>query len=127
MSERAGSETPQRAPTRPVGLVRAWFRSNRLAGIVAVLFGLAAIVCFGGPLLLPSEAESLDFDNMNAPINLFSRHPLGTDEFGRDLLVRMLVDGQTWIIVGLILAVPFVIISAIDQSRNRRPPSRGER
>ena len=69
----------------------------------------------------------LDFDNMNAPINLFSRHPLGTDEFGRDLLVRMLVDGRTWIVVGLILAVPFVVISAIDQNRSRRSQSEGER
>src|SRR6185436_14329509 len=74
---------------------------------------LVALACFAGPLLFPYGTEDADFDNIAAPVNLFSIHPFGTDEFGRDLLLRVLVGGQVSLSVGFVGALTAVIIGVV--------------
>jgi oligopeptide transport system permease protein len=89
------------------------FSRNRLAVGSMVILILIVLLCFGGPLLFPFGSEDADFDNISAPVNLFSIHLFGTDEFGRDLLLRVLEGGQVSLAVGFVGALTAVIIGVI--------------
>ena len=89
------------------------YSRNKLAVGSMVILLLVALACFGGPLLFPFGPEDADFENIAAPIDLFSIHPFGTDEFGRDLLLRCLVGGRVSLAVGFVGAFAAVIIGVI--------------
>ncbi len=79
----------------------AWrrFRRHRLALaslIVLVVLSIATVV---GPMLLPYDPERIDFRTKDQPPSL--AHPMGTDELGRDQLVRVLVGGRISLAVGV--------------------------
>ncbi len=89
------------------------FRKNRLA--MASVWVLAAIVlmCFLGPYAFPFTGEDADFDNISAPVNLFSIHPFGTDDYGRDLFVRVLEGGQVSLTIGFLGALVAGVIGVL--------------
>ncbi len=89
------------------------FSRSKLAVASLVILILIVLACFVGPLLFPFGAEDADFDNVQAPVNLFSIHPFGTDEFGRDLLLRVLAGGQVSLSVGFFGAVVALLIGLI--------------
>ena len=93
------AETPA-PPRSTTALQFRRFRQNRLA-MVSVFVLLAVIaLCFLGPLAFPFTGEDADFDNIGAGIDLFSAHPFGTDDYGRDLLVRVMEGGQVSLLIG---------------------------
>jgi oligopeptide transport system permease protein len=89
------------------------YSRNKLAVGSMVILLMIALACFAGPLLFPYGPEDADFDNISSPINLFSLHPFGTDEFGRDLFLRVLVGGQVSLAVGFVGAFAAVIIGVV--------------
>ncbi|MCR9176360.1 MAG: ABC transporter permease [Alphaproteobacteria bacterium] len=82
-------------------------RRHRLAvmlsgGMLGLLAGLALFApVLGWALGLDAEAVDL-FDRLGPPS---ADHPLGTDELGRDLLMRLLEGGRVSLAVGLSAAV----------------------
>ncbi|HNB29143.1 MAG TPA: ABC transporter permease subunit [Alphaproteobacteria bacterium] len=118
MSDATVAAPAQLETAAAVGLspfMASWRRysRNKLAVGSMIFLGLLALACFAGPLLFPFGTEDADFENISAPINLFSMHPFGTDEFGRDLLLRVLVGGQVSLAVGFIGALAAVIIGVV--------------
>lgn len=89
----------------PLALQFRRFRGNRLAMAIAAMLTLIVLACFFGPYAFPFTGEDADFDYISAPIDLLSPHPFGTDEFGRDLLVRVLEGGQVSLTIGFLGAV----------------------
>lgn len=89
------------------------FCRNKLAVASMIVLVLIVVACFVGPLVIPYGAEDADFDNIAAPIDLFSLHPFGTDEFGRDLLLRVLVGGRVSLAVGFVGAIAAVVIGVV--------------
>jgi oligopeptide transport system permease protein len=89
------------------------YSRNKLAVGSMVILLLIALACFVGPLLFPFGSEDADFENIAAPIDLFSLHPFGTDEFGRDLLLRVLVGGRVSLAIGFVGALAAVIIGVV--------------
>jgi oligopeptide transport system permease protein len=87
----------------------AWLRlrKNKLAffGLWA-LIGIA-IVCVVGPWISPYGYEQQDLSNTFSPPS--AKHWLGTDQLGRDLLVRLLYGGRVSLGVGL--AATFVALT----------------
>ena len=81
------------------------FAQNPLAMASVVVLGLIVLMCFAGPLAFPFTGEDADFDQINAPITLTSAHLFGTDDYGRDLLVRVMEGGQVSLSIGFLGAL----------------------
>ncbi len=79
----------------------AWRRlqKNRLAVAGGLVLAALAVACLVGPWLSPYGYEENNLDNTYAPPG--PAHWLGTDELGRDLLVRALHGGRVSLGVGL--------------------------
>jgi oligopeptide transport system permease protein len=78
----------------------AWERlcRNRSAKIGGILFVLITLVCLIGPFFVPHSYETTNLAyGAQAPS---AEHWFGTDDLGRDLLVRTLVGGRISIGVG---------------------------
>ena len=78
------------------------FRANRLAMLSVGLLMLIVLACFLGPYAFPFTGEDADFDYIGAPVDFSSAHLFGTDDFGRDLLVRVLEGGRVSLTVGFL-------------------------
>jgi oligopeptide transport system permease protein len=79
----------------------AWqrLRRNHLAVLGGVLLLLLAAACILGPILSAYGYAEQNLDNTFAPPS--AQHWLGTDQLGRDLLVRVLYGGRISLGVGL--------------------------
>ena len=81
------------------------FAANRLAMVSVVILTLIVLACFLGPYAFPFTGEDADFDFIGAPIDFSSAHLFGTDDFGRDLLVRVLEGGRISLSIGFLGAL----------------------
>ena len=81
-------------------------RARRPLGLVAggLMLGLLVAGALLGPALSPYDPNAHDFDRLLAPPSL--AHPFGTDNFGRDVLTRVLYGAAIDLRIGL-LAVLF--------------------
>lgn len=79
----------------------AWHRlsKNKIAVFGGTVLIVLAVACIVGPWLSPYGYEDNNLDNTFSPPTM--AHWLGTDQLGRDLLVRLLVGGRISIGVGL--------------------------
>ena len=112
----AGTPSLESAPVVGLSPFKASWRRysrNKLAFGSMIIVLLIALACFAGPLLFPFSSEDADFENIAAPIDLFSLHPFGTDEFGRDLLLRVLEGGQVSLSIGFVGALTAVVIGVV--------------
>ena len=83
---------------RSIVLKRLFKNPLTVAGTVTVIIlALAAIMA---PLISPYAPTDIDIDNILAPPSL--SHPLGTDDLGRDVFVRMLYGGRVSLAVGFV-------------------------
>lgn len=89
------------------------FAKNKLAVISCFVLLAIIFACYVGPYLFPFTSEDADFENMSAPIDLFSLHPFGTDDLGRDLLIRVLEGGRVSLGLGFFGAIVSVLISVL--------------
>ncbi|MFN3991705.1 MAG: ABC transporter permease [Tabrizicola flagellatus] len=89
------------------------FRQNRLAMASAVVLALIVALCFLGPFAFPFTGEDADFDNISAPARFTWPHLFGTDDFGRDLLVRVLEGGQVSLTIGFFGALVAGVIGVL--------------
>ena len=89
------------------------FARNRLAMLSVAVLALIVLGCFAGPLAFPFSGEDADFDSIGAPVDFTSAHPFGTDDYGRDLLVRVLEGGQVSLTIGFLGAVTAGLIGVL--------------
>jgi len=89
---------------------RARFGRNRAAVASAWFLAFIALACVVGPWLLPHEFDSADWEAMKLAPTLQNLHWWGTDESGRDLLVRCLVGGRVSLMVGLLATLCSVVL-----------------
>ncbi|MFI2651048.1 MULTISPECIES: ABC transporter permease [Micromonospora] len=105
----ADAEAPVRGLWRQ-GLVV--FCENRLALVGLGLFVLLAGICFLGPLFYHTDQVHTDLTAVHlAPGE--QGHPLGTDGVGYDQLGRLMLGGQTSIIVGLAAGILATVLGTI--------------
>ncbi len=92
---------------------RRRFMRNQAAVISLGLLLLISLACVIGPWLLPHAFDSADWDAMSMPPSLKNAHFWGTDEAGRDLLVRALVGGRVSLTVGLLATLASVSLGIV--------------
>ncbi|MBC7468344.1 MAG: ABC transporter permease subunit [Ramlibacter sp.] len=89
---------------------RARFMRNKAALASLVMLVLIVVVCVAGPWLLPYDFDTADWDAMKVPPSWTGSHWWGTDESGRDLLVRCLIGGRISLMVGLLATLASVAV-----------------
>ena len=91
----------------------AWRRlgKNHLAIGGGVMLVLLALACLFGPLLSPYSYAEQDLNNTFAAPS--AQHWLGTDQLGRDLLVRVLYGGRISLGVGLCATLVSLTIGVV--------------
>ena len=78
------------------------FRRNRAAVAGLALLVLVSLACVLLPLAWPHAFDDTDWNAMSQPPSLAGWHWFGTDDSGRDLLVRSMVGGRVSLTVGLL-------------------------
>jgi oligopeptide transport system permease protein len=88
----------------------AWLRlrKNKLAVFGIVCLTLITLACVFGPMFSPFSYEEMDWESVSQPPG--ARHWLGTDDSGRDMLVRLLIGGRISLAVGLCATFVALII-----------------
>jgi peptide/nickel transport system permease protein len=95
----------------------AWrrFKRHRLAYWSLWVLGYMVLAVLLGPLVYKVGINDVDFQSRLAPPSL--KHPMGTDDLGRDILARVLYGGRISLAVGMaamLMAITFgVIIGAV--------------
>ena len=87
------------------------FLTHRLAVGSALLLLVLSLAAFAAPLvesLMGLDANKVNLLGRFAPPS--AEHPLGTDELGRDLLLRLLYGGRVSLLVGIVAALCAAII-----------------
>ena len=109
----AAVSAPAPAGRSPWADARARFLRNRAAVISTALLALITVLCVAGPWLLPHGYEDTDFNLMGIGPTWTNWHLFGTDDLGRDLLVRTLVGGRISLIVGLLATLLSVTLGVV--------------
>jgi len=89
------------------------FCANKLAIASLVVLSLVILACYIAPFFYPFGPEDADFDNLSAPVDFTSIHLFGTDDLGRDLLLRVLNGGRVSLGLGFFGAIVSVAISVV--------------
>ncbi len=90
----------------------AWerFRKNKIAVAGAIIFILIVIAVIVVPMVSQYDMSEFNLDDKNQPPS--SGHLLGTDEQGRDVVLRLFLGGRISILVGLMAAVISVVLGS---------------
>jgi ABC-type dipeptide/oligopeptide/nickel transport system permease subunit len=89
-------------------LAASTLASRRPSVIAITLLGVLLLFTFFWPVVSPYDPNQVDFDISRQGPSL--EHPLGTDQFGRDLMTRLAVGGRTTLLIATIaLLIIFVL------------------
>lgn len=110
LSPTANTASEQRVPVKmgPVRRVARLARNNELAFWGALVFVLIVLATTAAPLLTSYDPTKIDIPSRLLGPSL--AHPFGTDEFGRDLLARVLYGGRPVLITGVLSVVVGMLI-----------------
>jgi oligopeptide transport system permease protein len=92
---------------------RRRFLRNRAAIVSLGVLTLICLACVIGPWVLPHAFDSADWEAMSFPPSLTNAHYWGTDDAGRDLLVRCLIGGRISLTVGLLATISSVTLGIV--------------
>ena len=99
---------------RPGEILRRRFWKHRLAAASLLLLVLLILAALAAPLVeawFGLDGTTVDLFAAKEPPS--AAHPLGTDELGRDLLVRLLEGGRVSLMVGLLAALIAAVIGTL--------------
>jgi peptide/nickel transport system permease protein len=107
----AAGRIARAAGLSPRRLLLRRFLAHRGAVVSALVLLLLVAVCFSAASverLLGLDANAVDLFQKASPPS--PEHPLGTDDLGRDLLLRLLYGGQVSLTAGLVTALFAAVI-----------------
>jgi peptide/nickel transport system permease protein len=79
------------------------FVENKLALAGVIIVVAVALFCYVGPLFWHTDQIHTNLLQINQPPS--AQHPLGTDDLGYDVLGRLMVGGQSSLLVGIAVAL----------------------
>ena len=89
---------------------RMW-KESRVAVFCAVLIVVFALAAVLAPVLTPYDYDEIVEDSIRLELPS-AKHPLGTDELGRDVLTRLLYGARISLLVGIVPTIISMIIGA---------------
>lgn len=92
---------------------RIRFKRNHAAVIGSVILIAITLACIFGPMVLPHSYEDTDWELMGIAPTWAAWHLFGTDELGRDLLVRTLIGGRVSLMVGALATLVSVALGIV--------------
>ena len=87
------------------------FKNNKVALVSAIIIVLFAVCTLCAPLIAPCDPYVQDLGNRLASPSM--EHWLGTDNYGRDILSRMMYGGRVSLLVGIIPTCIYMTIGTI--------------
>jgi peptide/nickel transport system permease protein len=106
------------------GARRAWLRRWLPIGIGLSMAAVMIVVAAAAPLIAPLSPSAQFSDSVLKGPGVIERHLLGTDEFGRDILSRIIWGARVSLQVGLasvvfafVLGVPLGIVAGVRGGR----------
>src|SRR5471032_1769351 len=99
---------------------RMRFARNKAAVASLVIMLLITLACAIGPMLLPNAFDSTDWNMMSSTPTFANWHLFGTDDTGRDLLVRCLVGGRVSLMIGALATLTSVTLGIVGRYRGLR-------
>jgi peptide/nickel transport system permease protein len=103
--------------SKPIASVSPWreawrrFKRHRLAYYSLWLLGLMVLAVLLGPLIYKVGINDVDFQSRLAGPSW--KHPMGTDDLGRDILARVLYGGRISLAVGLAAMLMAITVGVI--------------
>jgi peptide/nickel transport system permease protein len=88
-------------------------KKNHIASASLVFLLVLFLIALFGPLLSPYAPGDIDYSLMGIPTPPSSKHVLGTDNNGRDILARLLHGARLTLLVGIGAVMVYVIIGTI--------------
>lgn len=95
----------------PRALAIRRLKRNRLAIVGMVLLAAITMACFVLPPLLGLDPDTTNPAMRNRPPS--AEHWFGTDSLGRDFAARVLVGGQTSLLVGVVATLTCVVVGVL--------------
>ncbi len=92
-------------------LLRA--RSNRAISISGRVLALIALVAIVLPWISPNNYLNTDFDNILSSPGMSGMHWFGTDDLGRDLLVRTMLGIRVTLLVAIVASFVSLVIGVL--------------
>ena len=103
-------DVPGNPPRNLWADARTRFFRNKAAVVSLVVLTIIVLSCVVGPWVLPHAFDTADWDAMSVGPSLNNYHFWGTDEAGRDLLVRCLIGGRISLMVGILATIASVSV-----------------
>lgn len=91
---------------------RRFFHNKAALVSLFVLFCITLFVIFV-PMLMPFSYDDTDWEMLSAAPDFATQHYFGTDESGRDLLVRVAIGGRISLLVGVAGALIAVLVGTV--------------
>jgi peptide/nickel transport system permease protein len=102
------AENRERSIESPGRIAWRKFRQHKMAVTASIIFIVIFIACFLGPILISHDPMGMNLTGRFQPPS--GEHWFGTDDIGRDVLVRTLYGGRISLLVGLTAATLSTII-----------------
>lgn len=101
-----------REPESMIQLFWRRFKRHKLALFSMFVLLVLMAICLIAPIFISEDAANrLDYSVMRRPPSL--EHPFGTDDIGRDMLLRSLFGGQISLRIGILAALIAVTIGIL--------------
>ena len=85
-------------------------RKNRAISISGGTLAIVALLAIAIPWLSPNDYLQTDFDNIMSSPGIAQMHWFGTDDLGRDLLVRTMMGVQITLLVAIVASLVSLVI-----------------
>ncbi len=88
-------------------------RQHRTISISGGTLAVIALVAIALPWLSPNDYLQTDFDNILSSPGIAQMHWFGTDDLGRDLLVRTMMGVQVTLLVAIVASLVSLVIGVL--------------
>jgi oligopeptide transport system permease protein len=91
----------------------AYDRGSATLRVSLVLLAAVAVAAFAVPVLSPHDGAQTDFARILVPPSPTGMHWFGTDDLGRDQLVRTMQGTQVTLVVAIVASIVSVVIGVL--------------